>query len=198
MNSKYSFEKYVHPARWMAYWYQIKEVLALSPQNILEIGIGNKIVCNYLKSQGINVTTLDIDKSLDPDVIGSVTKIPFKDNHFDLVLCAQVLEHLSFEDFERALKELNRVSKKYVVLSLPHFGPMVKLSLKFPFIKEVKFAIKLYFPLSHKFDGQHHWEIGKKGYSPSKIKKILKKYFKLKKDFIPFESHYHHFYILEK
>jgi hypothetical protein len=197
MSSKYSFGKYIYPSRWMDYWYQIKEILNLQPDNILEVGIGSKLVSDYFRSKKINVITVDINKDLNPDVIGSVTDIPLKEE-FDVVLCAEVLEHLPFEDFEKGLKELGRLSKKYVVLSLPHFGPMIKLSIKIPFIREIKIAIKINFPVRHKFDGEHYWEIGKKGYSSSKIRQILKKYFRIKKEFIPYECHYHRFYILEK
>ena len=57
-------------------------------------------------------------------------------------------------------------------------------------------SFKLPLPIKHKFNGQHYWEIGKKGYSTKKIRKIIKKYFKIQKEFIPFENQYHHFYIL--
>jgi ubiquinone/menaquinone biosynthesis C-methylase UbiE len=198
MSSKYSFQKYIYPSRWMDYWYQIREVLTLHPRNLLEVGVGSGVVFDYLKSQGVNITTIDINKELNPDVVGSVTNIPLKDNFFDVVLCAEVLEHLPFADFEKGLKELNRVSKKYVVLSLPHFGPMIKASIKAPFIKEIKIFFKTYLPVVHKFNGEHYWEIGKKGYPSSKIRKIINKHFEIKKEFIPHESHYHRFYVLEK
>ena len=96
------------------------------------------------------------------------------------------------------MSELKRVSKKYVILSLPHFGHSIKLSFKIPLIKEKKLAIRIPFPTKHHFNGDHYWEIGKKGYPLMKIKQIIKKYFMLKKDFIPFENQYHHFFVLEK
>jgi ubiquinone/menaquinone biosynthesis C-methylase UbiE len=198
MSSKYSFEKYIYPSRWMDYWYQIKETLFLEPENILEVGVGNRIVSDYLKSTGINITTVDINKELNPDIVSSIVSIPVNDNSFDVILCAEVLEHLPFKDFEKGLTELNRITKKYIILSLPHFGPMIKLSIKFPFVKEIKIAIKINFPARHRFNGEHYWEIGKKGYSTSSIRKAIKKYFRIKKEFIPYECHYHRFYILEK
>ena len=121
-----------------------------------------------------------------------------KTGSFDLILCAEVLEHLPFEKFEQCLSELKRVSKKNVVLSLPHFGPQLKIRFKVLFIKEIKFAFKIPYHPKHKSGGVHYWEIGKRGYSSRKIRDIIKKYFKIKKEFIPFENQYHHFYILEK
>jgi len=197
MNEKYGF-KYDHKSRWISYWHQIREVLSLKPQSVLEIGIGNKTVSDYLKNQAIEVTTFDIYQRLNPDIVGSVLKMPFRDNSFDVVLCAEVLEHLPFKQFEKGLSELKRVTNKYLVLSLPHFGHSIKFSFKIPLIKEKKFALRVPFPIRHKFNGQHYWEIGKKGYPLLKIKQIIKKYFKIKKDFIPFENQYHHFFILAK
>lgn len=55
---------------------------------------------------GLNVMTADIDPSLDPDFICSVTDLSktFKPNSFDCILCAEVLEHIPFEYFEIALE----------------------------------------------------------------------------------------------
>jgi predicted SAM-dependent methyltransferase len=194
----YRFQKYVDLERWVSYWHQIDEILRLKPKNVLEIGVGNQIVSDCLKRQNLLVKTLDIDKGLSPDVIANVIKMPLADNSFDLILCAEVLEHLPFEEFEQCLKELKRVTKKYVVLSLPHFGPPLKLAFKIPFLKQIKLAQKIAYHPEHKSNSPHYWEIGKKGYSAAKIKKIIKKYFKIKKEFIPFETQYHHFCILEK
>jgi len=38
-------------------------------------------------------------------------KFPFKDNEFDYVICSHVLEHISEDDFEFFVKELQRVAK---------------------------------------------------------------------------------------
>jgi len=198
MSQIYKFSKYDYKDRWISYWHQIDEVLRLKPKIVLEIGIGNKTVTDYLKKQGLEVKTLDISKNFNPDFIANVTKMPLEDNSFDVILCAEILEHLSFDDFKKALLELKRVTKKYLVLSLPHFGPPIKFSFKIPFIKEIKIAFKIMFPIKHKFHGEHYWEIGKKGYPSRKIRNIIKKYFRIKKEFIPFENQYHHFYILKK
>jgi len=198
MKGNYQFNKYDFKDRWISYWHQINSVLELEPKNILEIGVGNGLVSGYLKKQGKEVKTLDIDKNVEPDIVADVLEMPFSNNSFDLILCAEVLEHLPFNQFEKALANLKQVTRKNVVLSLPHFGPPIKLSFKIPFLKEIKIVFKIPFPIEHKFHGEHYWEIGKKGYSSGKIRRIIKKHFKIQKEFIPYQNQYHHFYILEK
>jgi ubiquinone/menaquinone biosynthesis C-methylase UbiE len=194
----YSFEKYFYPGRWMSYWYQTKEVVTRPDiQSVLDIGSGSVFFKNCLQTHrpDIEYKTLDIAADLRPDLLGSVTDIPAEANAYDAVCAFQVLEHIDFKDFEQALAELNRVSRQYVFISLPHFGPIVQFDLKLPFMKRMRFAAKPSWPVQHKWQGQHYWEIGKRGYSPKKIRSIIAQHLTLLKEYIPFENQYHHFYI---
>jgi len=105
---------------------------------------------------------------------------------------------LPFNQFEKALEELARVSDKNVIISVPHFGPPLKFMFKIPFLPEFRFALKIPFYREHFFNGEHYWELGKKNYPVSKILKILEKRFKVLKHFVPFENQYHHFFVLKK
>ena len=109
------------------------------------------------------------------------------------------MEHLSFDKFEKTLKELQRVSTKYVLISLPYAGNGFKFEIKLPFIRKIRiyFSIPKFYK-KHRFDGQHYWEIGKKRYSKRKIIKILKKYFIVKEIKNPYENPYHIFFELSK
>ena len=187
--------------RWISYWHQIDEVVSLSPKTVLEIGVGNKLVSDYLKKIGLRVTTCDFDISLKPDVVADVSNLPFKESSFDLVLCAQLLEHLPFGKFSKALREIRRVCKKSAIITLPHFSITnlyfgLKLIL---FIPTKQFSLKIDLPVKHEFLGEHHWEIGKRGYSLSQVKdKIKKAGFKIEKSYFPKENPRHHFFILKK
>ncbi len=193
----YRFFSYAHPGRFVSYYHQLAEVLALTPRSVLEIGVGGGVFRDYLKGNtNTSYTSVDVADDLHPDVVGDVTKLPFADNSFDVVCAFEVLEHIPFERFEKALSELSRVSRHAVVLSLPHFGPPVKFLLKIPFLPEASFAFKIPFLRKHTFNGQHHWEIGKKGYSVRMIRGIIQKYFMVEKEFVPFENQYHHFFVL--
>lgn len=195
----YNFLKYCGLDRWSSYFYQINEIIKLAPKNILEIGVGDGVLGNYIKNNtNIDYKSLDIADDLHPDITGSIDNIPVKNAEFDIVCAFEVLEHLPFESFDKCISEMGRASNRYVILSLPHFGPPIKFSVKIPFFKEVKVSFKIFFPKKHVFNGEHYWEIGKKGYPTSRILQVLKKNYKVLRHFVPFENQYHHFFILEK
>lgn len=197
--STYAFDRYTKIDRWSSYFYQIREIVSRRPHSVLEVGVGDGIVRDYLRSHtGISYKSLDVAADLTPDIVGSISAIPLPDNTVDMVCAFEVLEHLSFDQFEMSVFELFRVSKRHVVVSLPHFGPPVLVDFKFPLLPRVKVALKIPVPLRHIFNGQHYWELGKRGYPVSRIRNILKKYGRLESEFVPFENQYHHFFILTK
>jgi len=49
-------------------------------------------------------------------VLGDAHELPFRNNSFDLVLCTEVLEHLSIP--KKAFVEATRVARKYVLTSV--------------------------------------------------------------------------------
>jgi SAM-dependent methyltransferase len=197
--SHYLFARYVGFDRWASYHTQLKETLLLAPESVMEIGPGDGVYRNYLLSQTeVRYQSLDIDPELKPDIVGSVTAIPLPDNAVDYVMAFEVLEHLPFDQFSIALKEIARVARHGAIVSLPHFGPPVKLLFKLPFLPEISFAFKIpYLPVHH-FNDQHYWELGKKGYSVSRILRELNNFFVVEKHFVPFENQYHHFFVLTK
>lgn len=190
--------------RFISYFYQINSITQTLPKNILEIGVGNKTVSNYLKQANFKITTCDFDIKLNPDKVGDIRKLPFRNKSFSTVSAFEVLEHIPFSDFEKALKEMHRVSKKNVIISIPYnsayFETVIKTSS--PILnKQLKFAIRI--PrfdrtINIKEHKEHYWELGTKNYSKKRIKTILNKYFIIKKEFHPLLNSYHYFYIMLK
>lgn len=195
----YNFIKYNHQDTWVNFWYQIFYVLSLKPKTVLEIGPGNKTVTEALKKNNIRVTTVDIDLSLDPDIVASVTKLPFQEKSFDLVLCSEVLEHLPYDSFKDSLREIKRVCRHQVVLCLPNAGIVFSFCFKLPLIKSKNIFFKIpFFWKEHIFNGQHYWETGKKGYSIFRIKKdIISVGFEITGAAIHHEDPAHYFFILK-
>lgn len=194
----YQFSSYAHAGRFVSYFHQLRYIHQYSPQTVLEIGVGDAVVGSFLKQNTqIAYTSVDIAEDLHPDIVAPVQKIPVGDKSYDVSCAFEVLEHIPFDQFESAVKEMVRVSKKAVLISVPHFGPPLQFSLKIPFLPHIRFSVKIPFPKTHVFNGQHYWELGKKGYPVSRVRNILKKHGKLVEEYIPFENQYHHFFILE-
>lgn len=197
-NSHYDFAKYLHSKRMMSYWHQIKECLALSPQSVLEIGCGDLVFGNYLMNNtSIEYKSADIDDSLKPDYLCSADALKL-DKKFDMICAFQILEHIPFEKFEDCIASMAENANKYVLISLPYYGPYFKLSLRIPFLKEKSFLWKLKLPKEHVFDGEHYWEIGKKGFPVQKIHSAIEKHLDIEKAFVVPENPYHYFIICKK
>jgi ubiquinone/menaquinone biosynthesis C-methylase UbiE len=173
--SHYHSLEYNSKERFNSYWHQINEVLQLNPINVLEIGVGNGFVSKYLKDAGVKIDTLDIDVRLNPDIAGTVLDIPIINESFDLVICYEILEHLPFSEFNKALSEIYRVSQQYVILSLPDISPAYRWYLELPKIRSIKCLIAhpLRRSVNHKSCTDHFWEIGYKNYSLESIQSVL-------------------------
>lgn len=102
----------------------------VAPLSVLDAGCGEGFVHNHLAARlggSVAFTGLDLSfDSLDEGrsrgsratlLCGSLMQIPFAGTSFDLVVCTEVLEHLSQP--AQALDELCRVSRRFVLLSVP-------------------------------------------------------------------------------
>jgi len=199
----YNFGKYVPKTRWIAFYHQIDEIISIKPSSILEVGVGSgvlKMMMKYFLFYGYE--SMDIDGALNPDHVGSILEMPFPDSQYDVIGCFQVLEHLPYENFEKALSELFRVARKAVVLSLPDAGRIIELHI--PKICKNKFIKWPFGRLKeHKFDGQHYWELNKKGYGTKrviqKMREICKKYdYAMEKEYRIWECKFFHFFVFKK
>jgi SAM-dependent methyltransferase len=96
--------------------------------SVLEVGCGEGHLAHHLVTQGgrpERFVASDVDlsavaKDLDPLIEvcrASAYELPFADASFDLVLCCEVLEHLTRPG--RALAEVARVARRAVLLSAP-------------------------------------------------------------------------------
>lgn len=169
--SHYNFRKYVHQKRWLSIWHQLDEVLALEPSTLLEVGPGPGLFKVLATHFGISIETLDIDPGLKPDHVASAKELPFNDKSYDCVCAFQMLEHLPYEQSLKAFAEMTRVAKDHVVISLPDAKTLWTYSIYIP--KAGQKTIHVPRPrlraLPHVFNGEHYWEINKKGFPLQKI-----------------------------
>lgn len=94
-------------------------------KTVLDVGCGPGEYCAELHKQGFNVTGIDYAKNVitkakntHPQIkfeVGTAYALPYEDNSFDLVICIGVLQCVY--DSEKLIKELARVSKKYIIIS---------------------------------------------------------------------------------
>ena len=197
---RYFQMEYDRKWRFVCYWNQIQSAVSGNPTDILEIGTGNKFVVNYLREHAFKVISLDYDFCLSPDVTGSVVALPFSDKSFHTVMCCEVLEHLPFDQFKPCLKEIRRLARNRVVISLPSVERYYRLDAmlpKLPHFRRIWELPSRNKPI-HQFDGDHYWEIGTRGYGKQEVEKeILSTGFSLVKEFRDFDDPYHQFFILE-
>jgi predicted SAM-dependent methyltransferase len=198
--SHYEFSTYMTKARWCSVWHQIDEIQKLKPINILEIGPGPGILKTMLEVMGFSLETLDIDPEIKPNHVGSVTEMSFKDSTYDVVCAFQMLEHLPYEYSLKAFSEMARVSRKNVLISLPDSKMTLQYKIYLPRLGSYDFLVPhpRYKPQDHQFDGEHYWEINKKGYSLQRVIADLSVHAQLIRTYQVFENPYHRFFLFKK
>ena len=72
VSPKDSSKNYLKVRRWDTYSKIIRKVLEINPSKILEIGIGNQLVNNIIKLLHYEIKGLDVDESLNPDILMDV------------------------------------------------------------------------------------------------------------------------------
>ena len=131
-----NYKKHTHrnPIQRFLLWNFFRNFLNLTAakkvDSILDVGCGEGFTLNRLKEKGIgknlegveySKAAIELGHKTYPDITimqGNIYQLPYKDNAFDLVLCTEVLEHL--DDPKKGLKELVRVSNKFLVISVPN------------------------------------------------------------------------------
>jgi hypothetical protein len=107
---------------------RIADLLALIPSNsgtVLDIGARDGFVSLQLVERCMAVTALDLEQPRVEHpaiqcVKGNVCSLGFDDNAFDVVLCAEVLEHIPAALLSTACAEIARVSKRCVIIGVPY------------------------------------------------------------------------------
>lgn len=89
-----------------------------SHSKILDVGGGTGAATDFFPGEK---TVLDpseklLIKAKGEKVLGVAERLPFEDNSFELVISLSAIHH--FDDAQLAIKEMLRVSKKYVAISL--------------------------------------------------------------------------------
>ncbi|MFM9109677.1 MAG: class I SAM-dependent methyltransferase [Prochlorococcaceae cyanobacterium] len=196
--SSYAFDRYMTPRRWSSFWHQASMIAALKPQQVLEVGVGNglmKLLCGHM---GISHTSVDLAADLSPDILASALALPVGDGSFDLTCAFQVLEHLPYQDSLLAFRELCRVSRRNILISLPNASPACPLMLTLPLLGSLRLLPQLPLPPLHRMIRSHHWEIGRPGTGLRRLTRDLSQSAKLIRCFRVFDHPYHQFFHFQR
>jgi SAM-dependent methyltransferase len=107
---------------------RIADIFSLLPATgglALDIGARDGYLARLLAERFDKVVALDLMKpeidhpKIEP-VGGDATCLQFPDDHFDVVLCAEVLEHIPEANLEKACSEIARVARNRVVIGVPY------------------------------------------------------------------------------
>ena len=201
-------ETYLSKTRWISFIEQVASLEGININTVAEIGVGPNVIKFLVKKTYPNCRfiTIDINPDLKPDVVASVLKLPFQENEMDVTFCCQVLEHIPYEMFVPALKEIVRITKKRVVISIPDVTPFFYLRFKGSrrLFKRLWKGISLPNLFTAVFNkktiDQHFWEIGYEGYSLKRIESDIKSIagIIIKEHFRLVDRPYWHYFYIEK
>ncbi len=207
----YGFDHYVSKERMLTYWHQVNEILLHKPPRVLEIGVGNRIVSSIIRSFGVETVTADINPSLNPDVVTPISDLHrhFQEREFPFVLCARVLQHLPFAEFEPSLQQLHRVTGDYLLLTLPVETLRIYFRLRATGFNAKNFSIPLPLFLKRVIQRgrtrqqsgqqQNFWKIGQSRESAmTVIRRLLGRYFVIEKAYQVAEDMSHAFFIMKR
>lgn len=121
------------------FFFTIQKLFKKIPKktNVIDVGCGEGFTIRTLKKISPDSSFVGVDpdvkalgyaKGHDPHSSyqeGSIFSLPFPDNSFDIALCNEVLEHVAHPG--DAIKELLRVTRGYIIFSVPH-EPLFRLS----------------------------------------------------------------------
>lgn len=131
-DSYYSFDAYVTRARWLTYYEQLDIILATQPRRVLEVGIGPGVVKAVLNHYGSDVTTVDVNPALNPDVVADVRDLPgeLRSETWDWIICSRVLHHLPKAEVEETLRAVSKLSFRRVLLTVPREDLSVQVTVR--------------------------------------------------------------------
>jgi SAM-dependent methyltransferase len=91
--------------------------------SILDVGCGVGEFLSFLpetyRKVGLDISYEALTRVGALKTMANVESLPFTSCSFDLVTCFEVLEHLPQRTFPQALRELERISRKYIMVSVP-------------------------------------------------------------------------------
>ncbi len=208
-DNDFSYEAYMSDERWSSYFRQIDEVREIEKAekkdlNVLVIGVGDGLIPQLIKFFcHCRVITFDYDRELQPDIVGDIFDLSkYVTKCFDVILCCQVLEHIPYIEFQKALEEIWTCLEDggKCIISLPDSGYDLGGGIETSIWGAFKiFRFCKYWKKDYIYNGEHYWEINAaRVYSLKKVIKVIKRSFVIEKNYLVPNNRYHRFFVLSK
>lgn len=106
----------------------VSSLIPKETKTLLDVGCGNGAFIKYLENNNLAIKSLGYERSevaiahklcKSGIIKGSVNQIDFKENSFDTVVALEVIEHLPYQIFENSIKEIQRIAKNHIIISVP-------------------------------------------------------------------------------
>lgn len=100
-------------------------MLSLLPEDansVLDVGCGNGILTDVIDRRcvvGLDLSRAPLRYLRSRAVQGSVDMLPIKPGKFDLIIISEVLEHLKDDIYSKAIRDIDRLKPKYLLISVP-------------------------------------------------------------------------------
>ena len=200
-DTAYNPASYLAPSRLASIGHQVSYLHRYFPDSsVLEVGVGSGMATDLARRMGHRVSTLDVDAKLFPTILASVTEIPVEEGAFDAFSCCQVLEHLRWEDAQRAISELRRIAALGGVISVPTSRPRVGIRV-FPYSGSfATLMLPNLWPRRWHINcpEEHQWELGL-GVSVGRFRRAIRGAgFRIDEERQPIENPYHHFFVVTR
>jgi ubiquinone/menaquinone biosynthesis C-methylase UbiE len=111
---------------------RLAHAAALIPSDVrslADVGCGNGLFLKFLEDfrpellkTGFerSVAAISSRRCVSQVVRSSADNLPLKHQAVDIVSCLAVIEHLTHDIYKKALSEIERISKKYILINVPH------------------------------------------------------------------------------
>lgn len=110
-------------------------------RSVVDVGCGNGLFVNYLidhhhsrfeRIVGIDRSVAALRHVRAESMRASIDALPVADGSFDVATCMEVIEHLPLVTFDAALRELVRVSRRYILVTVPNDEDLSVAAVKCP------------------------------------------------------------------
>jgi SAM-dependent methyltransferase len=92
--------------------------------SILDVGCGNGVYTNLQESSrtkiGLDLSRAALKYVSEPRLQASAAELPFANDSFDCCVCMEMLEHLPVAIYQNTLDELKRVTRRYILITVPY------------------------------------------------------------------------------